>query len=511
MGAHDLRLVPAAGAAWLAAAGGVRATAGWAVCGLGVALAIALVLAALALPGPGRRRAGASGAATALGTALVALAAAAAVLGSCAVQLAARDTGPVTAAAAERAVVVVTGVVAEPMEADRVPWSSDAVGVRGTVHVTALTVRGSTVATRAEVLARGAPDLLDHPPGTSVRLTGRLGPLDGRAAAALAVTGAAVLAAPGPVDAAVARLRAGLLAATDGLPADARGLVPGAAVGDRSRLDPGLADAMRAAGLSHLVAVSGQHVVVVVLAAFALAGLVRAPRVARAAFAGSAALAFSVLVGGGPAVLRAVATGVVGAAAVGLGRRARPVPVLAAVVVGLCIADPWATGSLGFQLSVVATAAIVVLAGPAAAALGGRREWLRRRLPVVTVPLAAQSAVGPVLVLVDPVVSPWAVVANVLAAPAVVPTTLLGLGATLAAPAAPAVASVLARVAAVPAGWIAAVARVTAGLPGARTAWAPGAAGAIALAALTAAAWFAARALLAGPPGGGRRHRDVAG
>ncbi len=344
-----------------------------------------------------------------------------------------------------------------------------------------------------------------------MRLTGRLSPLDGRLPAALAVTGATVLARPGPVDAAVARLRAGLLDATADLPADARGLVPGAAVGDTSRLDPALAEAMRAAGLSHLVAVSGQHVAVVVLAAFALAGLVRAPRAVRALLAASAAVAFAVLVGGGPSVLRAVATGVVGAVAVGLGRRARPVPVLAAVVVGLCVADPWAPGSLGFQLSVVATAAIVLLARPAAIALGGRSERARRLLPVVTVPLAAQSAVGPVLVLVDPVVSPWAVVANVLAAPAVVPATLLGLGATVLGPAAPAAASALARVAALPAGWIATVARATAGLPGAQTGWAPGPAGAIALAALTGAGWFAARALLARPHVDRDRHRDVAG
>lgn len=508
---HDLRLVPAACAAWLAAALGVRASAGWAVVGLGAALGLAVVLTGLALPGRGRRRGAASHAATALGPLVVALAAAAAVLGSCAVQLAARDRGPVAAAAAQGAVVLVTGVLVEPVVADRVPWSTDVVGVRGTVRVTALSARGSTVSTRAEVLARGPVDLLGHPPGTRLRLTGRLRPLDGRVPAALAVSGATVLAGPGPVDAAVAQLRAGLLAATADLPTDARGLVPGAAVGDTSRLDPGLADAMRAAGLSHLVAVSGQHVAVVVLAAFALAGLVRAPRRARAVLAAASAMAFSILVGGGPAVLRAVATGVVGAVAVGLGRRARPVPALATVVVGLCVADPWATGSLGFQLSVIATAAIVLLARPAAVALGGRSERAQRLLPVATVPLAAQSAVGPVLVLVDPVVTPWAVVANVLAAPAVVPVTLLGLGTTLLGPVAPAAAAALARVAALPAGWIAAVARATAALPGARTGWTPGPAGAVALAALTGAAWFAGRALLARPGDDRDRHRDVAG
>ena len=197
MGAHDLRLVPAACAAWLAAALGVRGTAGWAVVGLGAALGLAVALGGLVLPGRGRRRGASSTAATALGTLVVALAAAAAVLGSCAAQLAARDRGPVAAAASQRAVVVVAGVVAEPVVADRVPWRSDAVGVRGAVRVTAITVRGTTLSTRAVVLARGAADQLDHPPGTRVRLTGRLSPLDGRLPAALAVTGATVLGRAG--------------------------------------------------------------------------------------------------------------------------------------------------------------------------------------------------------------------------------------------------------------------------------------------------------------------------
>jgi competence protein ComEC len=216
-----------------------------------------------------------------------------------------------------------------------------------------------------------------------------------------------------------------------------------------------------------------------------------------------AAVGFAVLVGAGPSVLRAVATGAVVAVGLGLGRRARPLPALAAVVIGLLVVDPWATGALGFQLSVVATAAIVLLATPAAVALGGDRWLARRLLPVLTVPLAAQSAVGPVLVLADPAVSWWAVPANVAVAPAVVPATLAGLVATVLAPVLPGVAVLVGRVAAVPTGWIAVVARTTAALPGASTPWTPGPAGAVGLAALVAAAWLAGRAVLAQARGGG--------
>ncbi len=308
--------------------------------------------------------------------------------------------------------VVLEGVVVGEPRLDPAPWPTST-PVRAVVRVERLTARGRVGAGTGEVLVTGDAAWLAYPAGSRVRAVGRLAPLAGRRPAALSATRVELVAPPSSVGAAVARLRAGLRDATDALPSDARGLVPGAAIGDTSRLPADLEDAMRVAGLSHLVAVSGQHVAVVVLATLWLASVLRAPRWLRAVLALIAAVGFAVLVGGGPSVLRAVATGAVAAVGLGLGRRARPLPALAAVVIGLLVVDPWATGSLGFQLSVVATAAIVLLAAPAAAALGGDRRLARRLLPVLTVPLAAQSAVGPVLVLVDPVVSWWAVPANV--------------------------------------------------------------------------------------------------
>jgi competence protein ComEC len=437
-----------------------------------------------------------------VGTGIVTLGAAVAVLGSCAGHLAAREHGPVGRAAADRAVVVVQGVVVGEPRLDTPPWPTST-SVRAVVRVEQLTARGRLAAATGEVLVTGDDAWLAYPAGSRVRAVGRLAPLAGRRPAALSAFRVELVAPPSPVGAVVARLHAGLRDVTDALPPDARGLVPGAAIGDTSRLPAELEDAMRVAGLSHLVAVSGQHVAVVVLATLWLASALRAPRWLRAVLAMIAAVGFAVLVGGGPSVLRAVATGAVAAVGLGLGRRARPVPVLAAVVVGLLVVDPWATGSLGFQLSVVATAAIVLLAAPAAVAIAGESRSARRILPILTVPLAAQSAVGPVLVLADPVVSWWAVPANVLVAPAVVPATLAGLVATVLAPVLPGAAVLVGRFAALPAQWIAGVARTTAAMPGASAPWTPGPAGAVGLAALVAAAWFAGRALLAHVRGGG--------
>ena len=57
-------------------------------------------------------------------------------------------------------------------------------------------------------------------------------------------------------------------AATDGLPADARGLLPGLVLGDTSRTLPDLDEAMLATGMTHLSAVSGSNVAIVLAAAW---------------------------------------------------------------------------------------------------------------------------------------------------------------------------------------------------------------------------------------------------
>ncbi len=68
-----------------------------------------------------------------------------------------------------------------------------------------------------------------------------------------------IVAGPTAVQRAAGALRAGLREASEGLEADARGLLPGLVVGDTSRLSPELADAFRAVDMTHLLAVSGSN------------------------------------------------------------------------------------------------------------------------------------------------------------------------------------------------------------------------------------------------------------
>lgn len=303
----------------------------------------------------------------------------------------------------------------------------------------------------------------------------------GDAAGALLVASgpAEMVARAPPISALVAELRAGLLAASADLDAQARGLVPGIALGDDRALPVALADDLRTVSLTHVTAVSGAHVAMVV--GLVLVALRRLPRAWQAVLGALVLAALVVLVHPTASVLRSAAMGGVLLLGLLLGRPRAALPALWASVVVLLAIDPWLAGSFGFVLSVLATAGLLLASGPLA-------DRLTRFLPraaalALAVPLAAQLACTPALALLQPAMPMHGVLANVLAAPAVPPATVLGLTATLVAPASPAVAQLLASWAGVATAWVASVATWCAALPFATVPWwAALAAGASALA-----------------------------
>jgi competence protein ComEC len=303
----------------------------------------------------------------------------------------------------------------------------------------------------------------------------------------------AVVEPPTGVLALFAGLRASLVEASASLPSPGGELVPGLAVGDTSRVDEGLDESMKAASLSHLTAVSGANCAVVVGLAFLAAAAVGISRAGRVA-AGMLALGgFVVLVTPEPSVVRAATMAAVAMLALLLGRRGAGLAVLALSVGTLLACDPWLASSLGFALSVAATAALLVLAAPLAR---GLERFLSRMLAVtVAVPVSAQLVCGPLIVLVSPGVSMYGVAANVLAGPAAPAATVIGLAACLAAPV-PWLQAGLVSLAWLPAAWISATAAAVASLPGATLPWAEGLPGLLGL----AAAGIAVTVLLL-PPG----------
>ncbi|MDN3494423.1 ComEC/Rec2 family competence protein [Planococcus sp. APC 4015] len=385
---------------------------------------------------------------------------------------------------------------------------------------------------RGEVIVRVSPD--DLAPGSVldvgavVDVFGTAMPADPGRRAVLEVRASRGVSVTAPAQGAPAvtgGLRRGLVAAAEGLPGWGAGLVPGLAVGDTSAVDPELDAAMKRSSLSHLTAVSGANCALVVGLAFLAAAALGASRAVRVGVGLAALGGFVLLVTPEPSVVRAAAMASIAMLAVLLGRPGVGMAVLSVAVTVILVADPWLAGSLGFALSATATASLLLFARPFA--IGLQRVLPRALALGLSVPLAAQLACGPLLILIEPSVPLYGVVANMLAAPAAPIATVLGLAACLAAPL-PWLQSGLAALAWLPASWIAGTAASITTLPGDVVPWVEGVPGAALLAGLGVAVgvlvavapgrWRAARgasgalvALVVGIAGGGALSTGVAG
>lgn len=287
--------------------------------------------------------------------------------------------------------------------------------------------------------------------------------------------------------AAAGGLRAGLRdAAAAVLPPASAGLLPGLAVGDTAGLTREVEADFRAAGLTHLLAVSGANLAIVSGLVLGLLRRLRAdPRFAALLSAVSVA-GFVVLARPSPSVLRAAVMGAVVLLALALGRGRSALPALAAAVLALVLLDPALAVDPGFALSVLATAALVLLAPPWAGALRRRGVpgWAAEALAV---PAAAFLVTAPLVAGLSGQVGAVTVLANLLAVPAVAPATVLGVLAAVASPLGEPVARAFAWAAGPAVGWLVQVGDRSAAIPGAVLSWPAGPPGAVLLAGLVLA------------------------
>jgi competence protein ComEC len=213
-------------------------------------------------------------------------------------------------------------------------------------------------------------------------------------------------------------------AASDGLPRPAGALVRGMVLGQDEAIDPAVRQDFRDSGLGHLLAVSGQNVMLLaalVLPLLALAGL---PTRARIAAAVVLIAAYVPLAGAGPSLQRAGVMGIASLAALATARPAsRAYVLLLAACVTLAV-NPRTCADPGWQLSFAAVAGILVLVPP-----------LRRPLGALPRPLAEGGAVTiAATVATAPLIAhhfgslPLAgLVANLVALPLVAPIMWLGM------------------------------------------------------------------------------------
>lgn len=188
-------------------------------------------------------------------------------------------------------------------------------------------------------------------------------------------------------------------------------------LGDTTGIDPAWRRGLRRSGIAHLLAVSGLNVTL--MAAFAyFAGWWLPPR-SRLLAALFAIGGYLLLVGPMPPLARAAAMGSLAVLALVLRRAPFAANALAVVVIALVAASPALVSDLSFQLTVSATAGLVVLGPGLARRWTGLPAGLR---PALAATVAAQIATLPIalatfhyLALLGPLVNllavPWAAVA----------------------------------------------------------------------------------------------------
>ncbi|WP_371927406.1 DNA internalization-related competence protein ComEC/Rec2 [Lentzea sp. HUAS12] len=332
--------------------------------------------------------------------------------------------------------------------------------------------------------ADGWRDLL---PGQQVTVKGSLAPPRGGdlASALLRVRGPPQDVRPPPFWQTWAdQHRDGLRQASAVLDDEEAGLLPALVVGDTERMVPRIVEEFRTAGLAHLLAVSGANLAIICGAVYLLTRRLGPRPAAAAAFV--ALVGFVVLAGPEPSVLRAAVMGAVALLALVVGRQRSAVPSLATAVLVLVLHDPALGGEPGFALSVVATAALVLVAPKWARALK-KRGVPNGVAEAIVVPMAASLATAPVVAGLSGQVSLVSVVANLVAGPVVAPATVLGVVAAAVAPLSPQVAEVVTHVAGPAVSWLVLVGRQASVVPGAAVGWPDGWSGAIALTAVTVA------------------------
>ena len=228
------------------------------------------------------------------------------------------------------------------------------------------------------------------------------------------------------------RARAALVAHV--LAGPEQGLVRAMVLGDRQAVDDDTADAFRAAGTYHVLAISGAQVAF--LAAMLTLVLRRAgcPPLPAAAALSVALVFYAELVGGDVPVARAAAMAIVVVAGRALDMKADVVNLLALAALVLMAHRPSAVSDAGFQLSFAATLGIVVLAPRL---IQRWPRWPLRLEAAVAASLAAQVVLLPLLILHFHRLSPAALVLNLAAVPLSAAVLIAGLVVPLAAALAP--------------------------------------------------------------------------
>jgi ComEC/Rec2-related protein len=236
----------------------------------------------------------------------------------------------------------------------------------------------------------------------------------------------------------------------EGMPAREAALARGFVLGDDDGVDEATKEDFIRAGLSHLLAVSGENVTLLALLAMPILAAFGIPLRERLVWTVALIAIYVPLAGSGPSIQRAGVMGAAGLLATLAGRRASRLYALGLAAAVTLAIDPSVASNVGWQLSFAAVLGILLLAAPirewvlarfarrppaAPPGSGARRRsstavpgrWRRALAEGIAVTVSATLATAPLIAHVFEEVSVTSLLANVLALPAVAPAMWLGM------------------------------------------------------------------------------------
>jgi competence protein ComEC len=228
-------------------------------------------------------------------------------------------------------------------------------------------------------------------------------------------------------DKAINKVRSNFLEVTKLLPGSARELLPGLILGDTRNQSLSLSQDMKNSGLTHLTAVSGGNIAILLLAIIWLCQKFKIS-IRKQILAGLVTLIiFALLVRTEPSVVRASLMGAISLLGLFTGTRRHGISALVTTICVALLVDPNLAVSWGFCLSVFATAGLLFFTRPFASKISEIVPRIPESLSVlIAVALSAQISTAGLIAGFSGQITLWSIPANLLASPAIPFVTILG-------------------------------------------------------------------------------------
>lgn len=216
------------------------------------------------------------------------------------------------------------------------------------------------------------------------------------------------------------------------------GVIPAVLIGERSGLSSSAREAFARSGTMHLLAISGLHLAVVVGFVWWILRLAGASLRASSLVAIAAAVAYALVAGGRPPVIRAALMSVFVCGAILTGRRGRVLSALSTAALVMLVWRPLDLFDAGFQMSFAAVLALYSLGAPLARGLAGAAagaKWrgaslARAVLTALGWSIGAWLGVAPLAAWHFHIVTPVSPLANLILIPVTSVMVVAGFAAT---------------------------------------------------------------------------------